>query len=106
MPELKMEALDHFPRLFNSFRNEAKNRATESSLYTVVPNLTKDISVETFFQLVKTILVKMLLSVAFKGIISNTRDHVVSHYQTQRGESVYYRQRSIFAELLVVWKCD
>ena len=40
-----------------------------------VPNLANDIRVETFFHLVKTILVKMLPIVAFKRVKSNTRDH-------------------------------
>ena len=60
-----MEALNHFSHSFNSFLSEAKNRANESLLCTVVPNLANDISVETFFHLVKITLVKVLFSLTF-----------------------------------------
>ena len=54
-----------------------KQRTVQLKVYYVrtVPNLTNDIRVETFFHLIKTILMKMLSVVAFKGVISNTRDH-------------------------------
>ena len=54
-----MEALNHFPHSFNCFRSEAKKRATESLLCTVVPNLANDISVKTFVHLEKTTSVKI-----------------------------------------------
>ena len=62
MPKLKMEALNHLSRSFNSFHNEAKNQciypvvlyATE--VYTVLPNLSSDVSVGNFFHLAKTFL--------------------------------------------------
>ena len=54
-----MKALNYFPHSFNFFRSEAKNRATESLLCTVVPNLAKDICVKTFVHLEKTTSVKI-----------------------------------------------
>ena len=81
-----MEGLNHFLRPFYCFRNEAKNHciypvvmcSTKSSLCKVLLNLANDISVESFFHLVKTLLVLNLL----KSNISNTSDHVVAHCHT------------------------
>ena len=55
MPESKDESIEPL----NFFRSEAKIRATESLLCTVVPNLANDISVKTFFHPVKTTSVKI-----------------------------------------------
>ena len=80
MPKLKMEELNQF----NSIHNEAKNHctypvvlyATDSLLCTVPPNLANDVSVETFFHLVKAFLVLLF---GFLTVIYQTQGIMLYH---------------------------